>query len=240
MPDFWYSFSTNNAVGLLLVINKRMNSAIHTIDYDTLHMKIREIYKLNPDGMFFFDFDNVLYNANTFQSNPNIREAVCSIPLRQRRILTARSSRESLSECLSVSKAIGYDFTGTELISGGFNKDLVLEKASSDLTACESCRIKKIFFFDDNVMNIFFADERKINNLEVYWVDHYPSHKRMCKSLETRYDSSSQRKLRKTLAIGSDSPFLMNDASEQLVYRDVLTSFLTESDISTRMLFYHS
>jgi hypothetical protein len=211
-----------------------MNSAIHTVDYDTLHMKIIEIYKLNPDGMFFFDFDNVLYNANTFQSNPKIRQAVCSIPLSQRRILTARSSQESLSECLSVSKTIGYDFTGTELISGGFNKDLVLEKASSDLTACENCRLKKIFFFDDNVMNIFFADERKINNLEVYWVDHYPSHKRMCKSL------ASQRKLRKTLAIGSDSPFLMNDASEQLVYRDILTSFLTESDISTRTLFYHS
>jgi hypothetical protein len=189
---------------------------VTTVDYDTLHKTIRDLYVHHPDGRYYFDFDNVLYNSRSMHHNIAIRDAVCLIPLAQRRILTARSTPESLRKCLSIATEIGYDFTHQEILSGGHDKDDVLAKAAERGRA-------PMFFFDDNVMHIDLAADRRLDCLSVYWVDHFPSHRRMWESIKS----------------DSDFPFLSNNGGASYVYQECFDRVsLAGEKLALRTRFY--
>jgi hypothetical protein len=198
-----------------------------TISYENLGVVIAGLYRNHPTGIFYFDFDNVLYNRNiSYAQNAQICMAVCTIPLDQRKILTARSSTASLKECYEIVQGIGYDFKPDQIVSGGYDKDQVLEDEAKRVSTCENCNSRMMFFFDDNVYHIAAARERNIENLSVYWVDHYPSHHRLKITGESDVTQHS------------DFPFLSVDGGKTLVYQAELDK-LSLDDLHTRRDFYH-
>ena len=182
---------------------------------------------------FYFDFDNVLFHPY-IENYSMLIEAVNNIDQKYRFILTARSTADKIKDLMDTLEKLGYKFSADHIISAGYSKEKILEKEYHRLDqACPSCYpVKKILFFDDNIMNAFFAEEHASDVkgfrdvCQVYWVDYYHIHQEMSIVPEGVFTDA-------------DFPFLSNDNGRTLVYNDILREVLPANTIKERKLFYY-
>ena len=179
---------------------------------------------------FYFDFDNVLFHPH-IDNYSKLIEAVNSIDKKYRFVLTARSTVNKLNDLMKTLHILGYKFSSDHIISAGYSKEKMLEKEyHRHNQKCPSCYpVKKLLFFDDSIMNAYFAEEHAIEKglgIQVYWVDHYHTHRKMLNVPEGVFTDA-------------DFPFLSNDNGKTLVYDDILREILPAKTIKERRQFYY-
>lgn len=203
------------------------------VNYSNLAPEILECYKKHQEAFFYFDFDNVLYTPHSYQRHQEVVRAINTLKSTQVFILTARSTADKMQELVRIVERLGYNIPAENIIPAGYAKAEKLVSEFERHSKCPACDPATLFFFDDNMMNVYFVDEETTEEnkhyLHVYWVDHFKEHQTYQSMIEWQ-----------KVLTDADFPFLSNDDGKSLVFGPVLEAVLNKSDIKKRTKFYYA